>query len=345
MKHARHGRSFPLVATNIAAVLAMLTPASADDVAAFYKGRQITYVIQAGAGGYYGLNGRLIANHMGRFIPGNPSLIVQHMPGAGGITAANYTYGVAPKDGTVMAMLSADLAVVQRMHPTSVRYDAARFNWVGSIYPFGNVLTVYHTAGISSLDDMKRKPVILGQTSKASTNYAEALLLNRYLGFKLNSVTGYRGGNDMYLAMERGEIHGRIGSWQSLKATKPDWLAEKKMVPILQSATRRLAELPDIPTMAELAPNDDVREMLLLLSGGEPVGWSATLPPDVPSARVAALRRAFDEMLKDPAFRAEAARLKADIDARTGAEVEQAVKRTLATPEAIIERLRKETSE
>src|SRR6202007_3258921 len=142
--------------------------------------------------------------------------------------AANYTYSVAPKDGTAMAMLSSDLAVVQRMHPTSVRYDAAKFNWVGSIYPFGNVLTVYHTAGVTSLDAMKSKTVILGQTSKASTGYIEAFLLNRYLGFKLSNVTGYRGGNDMYLAMERGEIHGRIGSWASLKASKPDWAAEQK---------------------------------------------------------------------------------------------------------------------
>ena len=345
MKHAWHGRSFRSPAIGIAATIAMAMPASADEVADFYKGRQITYIIQAGPGGYYGLNGRLIANHMGRFIPGNPSIIVQHMPGAGGITAANYTFSVAPKDGTVMAMLSSDLAVVQRMHPTSVRYDAAKFNWVGRIYPFGNVLTVYHTAGINSLDDMKSKTVILGQTSKASTNYTEAILLNRYLGLKLSNVTGYRGGNDMYLAMERGEIHGRIGSWSSLKATKPDWLAEKKMTPVLQSATKRLTELPDVPTMAELAPNEDVREMLLLLAGGEPVGWSATLPPDVPTARVAALRRAFDEMLKDPAFRAEAARLKADIDARTGAEVETAVRRTLATPEAIIQKLRKDGAE
>jgi tripartite-type tricarboxylate transporter receptor subunit TctC len=340
MQQSWCGPSFRLAATGVVAAIVMAVTASADEVADFYKGRQISYIIQAGPGGYYGLNGRLIANHMGRFIPGNPTIIVQHMPGAGGITAANHTYNVAAKDGTVMAMLSSDLAVVQRMHPTSVRYDAAKFNWVGSIYPFGNVLTVYHAAGVKSLDDMKSKPIILGQTSKASTNYTEAVLLNRYLGFKLSNVTGYRGGNDLYLAMERNEIHGRIGSWASLKATKPDWLAENKMTPILQSATKRLAELPDIPTMAELAPNDEVREMFLLLSGGEPVGWSAALPPDVPTARVAALRKAFDQMLKDSAFRQEAARLKADIDARTGAEVAAAVKRTLATPDPIIQKLR-----
>ena len=345
MKHAWHGRWFRSPAIGIAATIAIAMPASADEVADFYKGRQITYIIQAGAGGYYGLNGRLIANHMGRFIPGNPSLIVQHMPGAGGITAANYTYNVASKDGTVMAMLSADLAVVQRMHPTSVRYDAAKFNWVGSIYPFGQILTVYHTAKINSLDDLKSRTVVLGQTSKASTSYTEAILLNRYLGLKLGNVTGYRGGNDMYLAMERNEIQGRIGSWASLKATKPDWLAEKKMTPILQSATKRLAELPDVPTMAELAPNDEVRDMFLLLAGGEPVGWSATLPPDVPAARVAALRKAFEAMLKDPAFRADIVRLKADIDARTGAEVETAVKRTLATSDAIMQKLREASSE
>src|SRR5690606_18704984 len=164
--------SFPRAAgLAVAGLLMGLGPAAADSVADFYKGRQITYVIQAGAGGYYGLNGRLIANHMGRFIPGNPTFVVQHMPGAGGIKAANYTYNVAPKDGTVMAMLSADLAVVQKLRPEAVKYDAGLFNWVGSIYPFGQVLTVYETGGVKTLEELKTKEIVLGQTSKSSHNY------------------------------------------------------------------------------------------------------------------------------------------------------------------------------
>lgn len=335
----------PRLLTLLGALPFLAFPAAADDVAEFYKGKQITYVIQAGAGGYYGLNGRLIANHMGRFIPGNPSFVVQHMPGAGGIKAANYTYNVAPKDGTVMAMLSADLAVVQRMKPSAVKYDAARFNWIGSIYPFSQVLSVYETGGVNSLEELKTKTIVLGHTSKSSHNYVEAVLLGRYLGLKFTNVAGYRGGNDMYLAMERGEIHGRIGSWASLKATKADWLEQKKIKALLQTGVTRSTELPDVPTMAELAPNDEVREMFLFLSGGAPVGWSATLPPDVPAPRVAALRKAFDEMLKDETFSAEVIRQKAAIDSRTGAEVEAAVKRTLSTPEPIIQKLREAGAE
>jgi tripartite-type tricarboxylate transporter receptor subunit TctC len=276
---------------------------------------------------------------MGRFIPGNPSIVVQHMPGAGGIKAANYAYNVAPKDGTVMAMLSADLAVVQKMRPEAVKYDAAQFNWVGSIYPFSQVLSVYQTGGVNTLEELKTKEIVLGHTSKSSHNYMEAVLLSRYFGLKLRNVAGYRGGNDMYLAMERGEIHGRIGSWASLKATKSDWLAAKKIKALLQTGITRSPELPDVPTMIEQAPNDEVREMFTFLSGGAPVGWSATLPPGVPADRVAALRKAFDSLLKDAAFQQEVVRYKAAIDSRTGAEVQAAVKRTLATPDAIVKKI------
>lgn len=320
-------------------LVAAASPAAADAVADFYSGKQITYVIQAGAGGYYGLNGRLIANHMGRFIPGNPSFVVQHMPGAGGIKAANYTYNVAPKDGTVMAMLSADLAVVQRMRPDAVRYDAAQFNWIGSIYPFNQVLSVYELREIKSFEDLKTREIVLGHTSRSSHNYMQAVLLTRFLGLKFNNVAGYRGGNDMYLAMERGEIHGRIGSWASLKATKSDWLAEGRMRALLQSGIERSAELPDVPTMLEVMPNDEAREMFAFLAGGAPVGWSAALPPGVPAERVAALRKAFEEMLQDTAFREDVVKYKAAIDSRTGAEVAAAVKRTLAVSDDIVRKI------
>ena len=318
---------------------AVAAPAAADDVADFFRGRQITYVIQAGAGGYYGLNGRLIADHMGRFIPGNPSIVPQHMPGAGGIKAANHAYNVAPKDGTVMAMLSADLAVVQRMKPEAVRYDAAKFNWIGSIYPFSQVLSIYHTANVKTLDDLKKKEIVLGHTGRSSHNYMQGVLLAKYYGLKLRNVAGYRGGSDLYLAMERGEVHGRIGSWSSLVATKGDWLARKKIVSLMQAGLERSAALRDVPTMVELAPNDEVREMFAFLSGGTPVGWSACLPPGVPAARVAALRTAWEALLRDPAFQADVKKRKAAIDARTAAQVEAAVKRTLATPDAIVKKI------
>jgi tripartite-type tricarboxylate transporter receptor subunit TctC len=333
-------RAATLAAAALAAAApAILAPAAADDVADFFRGRQITYVIQAGAGGYYGLNGRLIADHMGRFIPGNPSIVPQHMPGAGGIKAANYAYNVAPRDGAVMAMLSADLAVVQKMKPDAVKYDAAKFNWIGSIYPFNQVLAIYHTANVKTLDDLKRKEVVLGHTGRSSHNFMQGVLLTRYFGLKLKNVAGYRGGSDLYLAMERGEVHGRIGSWSSLVATKGDWLARKKIVALMQSGIERSAELGDVPTMVELAPSDEVREMFLFLSGGAPVGWSACLPPNVPAARVAALRTAWEALLRDPAFKADVIRRKAAIDARTAAQVEAAIKRTLATPDAIVKKI------
>ena len=337
MKTFRIHRLVPLALAGGLAALA--APAAADAVADFYGGKQITFVVQAGAGGYYGLNARLISNHMGRFIPGNPSIVVQHMPGAGGIKAANYTYNAAPKDGSIMSMLSADVAVVQKMKPDAVRYDAAKFFWIGSIYPFSQVLSVYETAKVNSLDELRTTEVVLGHTGKSSHNYMEAVLLSRYFGLKLKNVTGYRGGSDMYLAMERGEIHGRIGSWASLKATKADWLAAKKVKALLQTGTERSPDLPDVPTMVELAPNDEVREMFTFLSGGSPVGWSACMPPGVPQDRAAAMRKAFDDLLKDETFRKEVVRHKAEIDSRTGAQVEAAVKRTLATPDAIVKKI------
>ncbi len=333
--HSRRFASF--VAAGVLGVLAL--PAAADEVADFYRGKQITYVIQAGAGGYYGLNGRLISDHMGRFIPGNPSIVPQHMPGAGGIKAANYAYNVAPKDGTVMAMLSADLAIVQKLNPDAAKYDAAKFNWIGSIYPFSQVLSLYHTAGVTSVEQLKSREVVLGHTGRSSQNYMQGVLLSKYMGLKLKNVAGYRGGNDLYLAMERNEVHGRIGSWASLSATKGDWIKAKKMVLLLQTGLERDAELKDVPTMMEVAPNPEVKEMFAFLAGGAPVGWSACLPPSVPPARVAALRTAWEAMLKDETFRADVKKRKAAIDARTAAQVESAIKRTLATPDAIVKKI------
>jgi tripartite-type tricarboxylate transporter receptor subunit TctC len=315
-------------------------PASADAVSDFFSGKQITFVIQAGAGGYYGLNGRLISSHMGRFIPGNPSMVVTHMPGAGGIKAANFTYNVAPKDGTIMSMLSADVAVVQKMKPGAVKYNAADFEWLGSFYPFSQVLSIFHTAGIKTLDDLKTKKVVLGHTGRSSHNFMEGVLLAKFFGLKLDNVAGYRGGNDLYLAMERGEVHGRIGNWASLRATKTDWLRDKKIVALMQTGAERSSELPNVPTMEELAPNDEVRAMFAFLGGGTPVGWSACLPPGTPTDRVAAMRTAFETMLKDKTFLADVERRKAAVDSRTAAQVEAAIKRTLAAPDSLVKKIR-----
>jgi len=325
--------------------LVTASPAFADAIADFFQGKQIKYVVQAGPGGAYGLNAQTVANHVSKHIPGNPTMVVQHMPGAGGLKASNYIYNAAPKDGTVWGMLSPDLAAVQKMRPSEVRYDAAKFGWLGRILPYTTVLSVYHAAGVRKADDLKNKEIILGQTGRGNVNFIQALMLQDLLGYKIKNVAGYRGGNDMYLAMERGEIHGRIGSWTSLKTTKADWLADKKMDLLLVMSNSREKELPDVPTVVELASDQKTRDIFTFFGGATDVGWSACTPPDVAPERLAALRKAFDATMKDPAFQAEMKKHRLDLDPTTGAEVEAVIRKTLAVSAEVVQNVVKYTTQ
>lgn len=314
-------------------------PAQADDVADFYKDKQVTLVVGFSAGGMYGLNGRLMAQHLGKYIPGNPTIVVQHRSGAGGSKAANYIYNAAARDGSVIAELSKDIAVAQILRPKRIKYKADEYGYVGRMNTYAATLMVWHGAGVKNIEDARKKEIIMANSGKSSHSYMEAALLKKYAGLKLKLVIGYRGAAGMYKAMESGEVHARIGAYVSLAANRPHWIKNKLVYNIAQTGLTRNPELPDIPLMIELMPDGEAKEMAKVMSLGGPVGWGIQTPPSIPQARLAALRVAFDKMVKDPAFLSDAKKRKAPVNPATGAEVEAVIKDTLKTDPALVKKM------
>jgi len=315
--------------------------ARADAVADFYGCKTVTLVVAYGAGGMYGLNGRIMSKHLGKFIPGHPNIIVKHMSGAGGSKAASYMYAAAPQDGSIIAELSKDVAVAKVLRPKKLKYEPGKFHYLGRMMPYSAVFMVWHKAGIRKWQDATKKQVIVANSGKAAHDYLEAAALREWAGLKLKIVSGYKGAANMYKAMEGGEAHARIGAWFSLKATKPGWLKEKKVDLIVQTGLEKAPDLPNVPLLLEFARNAEERKMAELMELGSPVGWGLSAPPGTPAVRVAALRRAFDKMVKDPAFLKEAAARNTMVAPVTGEQVQGYVKRTMEVDPKLVAKLRK----
>jgi len=324
----------------ICALSVFVSGAQADAVANFYKGKTVTLVIAFGAGGMYGLNGRIMSRHIGKYIPGKPNIIVQHKSGAGGSKAANYMYSAAPKDGSYMAELSKDTAVAQVLRPKKLKYNAANFNYLGRMMPYSAVFMVWHKRGIRKWQDATKKEVILANSGVSSHSYLEGAALMKWAGMKLKLVKGYRGAANMYKAMESGEVHARIGAWFSLKAKKPQWLKDKKVDIILQTGLKKAPDLPHIPLLIDFARNEEERKMATLLELGSPVGWGLSVPPGVPQARIKALRTAFSKMLKDKAFIKDAYNKNSMVDGASGEFVQNAVNRALSADPSLVKKIR-----
>jgi tripartite-type tricarboxylate transporter receptor subunit TctC len=326
--------------TLITALTVASSATRADEIADFYKGKTVTLVVAFGAGGMYGLNGRIMSRHIGKHIPGNPNIIVQHKSGAGGSKAANYMYSAAPKDGSFMAELSKDTAVAQVLRPKKLKYNAANFNYLGRMMPYSAVFMVWHEAGIKSMLHATKKVVIIANSGVSSHSYLEGAALREWAGIKVKLVKGYRGAANMYKAMESGEVHARIGAWFSLKAKRPEWLREGKVDIILQTGLTKAPDLPYTPLLIDYARNDEERKMATLLELGSPVGWGLSVPPGVPKARVAALRGAFAKMIKDKAFIKDAYAKHSMVDGASGEFVQNAVQRALDADPKLVKKLR-----
>ena len=325
-------RNSAAVALVAAALIA--SPSAADDVADFYKGKTVAIVMGTGPGASYDLYGRTIAEHLPRHIPGNPTIIVEYMPGAGGVIAANHIFGVAPQDGSKI-LLSHAIALSEMLEPTGVRFQSAKFQWLGAYDSIVQALTVWHTAPAQSVADLKTKPVVVGAFSKTHLTYQWASLLKDALGADYKIVTGYKSGNDCNLAMERGEIHGWTASWESIAGARPQWLTENKVKMLVQFTLERTSYLKDVPTLVELAPpgKKDVAEFVI---SGTPIARALAVGPGVPAVRVAALRKAFDALMKDEAFLADAKKRKLEIGPRNAAQVTALVNKiTSASPELV----------
>jgi len=335
----------PLLTMLVAAMLigAAASPAAAD-VADFYRGKRINFVIGYGTGGGYDIYARLFARFIGDHIPGNPTVVPQNMPGAGSRRAANWLYAVAPKDGTAIACLGQATPTDQALGQPGIQFDARKFNWIGNLVVVNNIMFVSAASGVATIDDARKKMLAIGASGASSPSVLYPLVSNNLLGTKFKVVPGYSSGSDINLAVERRELDGRgSDSWASMKSTHADWLRNHKVNILFQVGPRREPDLPDVPLWSELAGNESERQVLEILSGDVAVGRPILTAPDVPSDRVSALRKAFEETMADPQFIAAAKQANIYINPMGGEELQAVVNRIAGPSEAVHAMLRQAT--
>lgn len=322
-----------------AAITAAPIAAMAED--SFFAGREVRIIVGTGTGGGYDTYGRLVARFLGSHIPGKPTFVVQSMPGASGIKAVNYLYSVAPKDGSVFAIFNNSMPVYQAIGQPGVQFKCEELSWLAAMSKLVNVVAVWHTAGTQTIEDAKKKEIIIGATGASGTMAGYPALLNNTVGTKFKIVTGYEGGNQINLALERGEIQGRgTLSWSSVQSLKPDWYAEKKIIPLVQVGPKKEADLPHVPLLTELAQDDVQRQMFQFVSAPTSLERPFAGPPNIPVERLSLLRRGFEAMAKDRAFLDAAKKQDIEIDLTPGEEVQKVVAAIVATPPDIIEKTR-----
>jgi tripartite-type tricarboxylate transporter receptor subunit TctC len=302
------------------------TPGRAQSPAAFYKDKTVTVYIGYSGGGGYDIYARLLARHISRYIPGNPTVVAKNMPGAGSLVLANWLYNVGPKDGTAFGIIGRGTAFDPLLGSTKAKFDAARFNWIGSMNDEVSVCAAWHTTGVNTLEDVTKREMFVGGTGPAADTDQFPKLLNGVLGTKFRIVPGYPGGNEVNLAMERGEVQGRCGwSWSSVIATHKKWYDEKMVRVLVQLSLSKHADLPQVPLITEFAKTEEHKQIFRLVFARQVMGRPFLAPAGIATDRVAALRKAFLDTLKDPAFMAEASKAKLEINAVSGDAVQKLV--------------------
>ncbi len=321
--------------TAAALALAFASPilAHADSVADFYKGRTVEVYVGYSTGGGYDIYARMLARHMGRFIPGNPTLVPKNMEGAGSLRLANWIANAAPRDGSAFGTIGRGTAFDPVLGQPGAQFKGPDLSWIGSMNQEVSICAAWHDAGINSFEDLKTKGLLVGGVSPNDDTVQFAKVLNYVLGTKLKIVAGYPGGNDVVLAMERGEVKGRCGwSWSSVVTARPTWVKEKKIKILVQLALSKHPDLPDVPLITDLATNQSQRQMLRLIFARQVMGRPFVAPPGLPADRLAALRRAFMQTLADKDFLADAAKARLEVDGVSGEEVQKLVQEIYATP-------------
>jgi tripartite-type tricarboxylate transporter receptor subunit TctC len=320
-----------------AASCALLTsPAFAQ---ADYKDKTLTIIASVTAGGPIDTNARWVGRYIARYIPGHPTIVVRNMPGGGHTLATNYLFNNAPRDGTTIGTFINAIPLHQATGGAGVRFDAARFSWIGSTGVTNLVTFMSERSGVRSIDEVFKREVVVGATGASAGNYLYPRVLNHLLGARFKIITGYTGIPDLDLAISRGEIGGRAGaSYASLLQEHPQDLKEGKLIPILQVGAVREKDLPDVPLMHELTTDPTLVQVLELISSPVLVGRPFAAPPDTPSDRLGVLRRAFDAVMANPEARAEAAKLHIDLNPITGEQLGKVVSGILGTPRALLDK-------
>ena len=309
----------------------------------FYKDKTITVIISTGSGGNDDLVTRSLVRYMPQFIPGQPNMVAQNMPGGGNVLATNHMYNIAPKDGTMIAVVNKGIPLHQVIDGKGVRYDASKFNWLGSPGAKNAIMLTWHTTGVRTVEDAKRKEVVVGGTGPASDIVMFPTVMNKLLGTKFKIVIGYKSLADIDIAMERGELQSRSGSFASTLIQHPDWIEQKKINVLVQIGLKKEPAISayagrDVPLLTDLAKSDEERQVLKLISAPISLGYPFLAPPGIPGDRLAILRKAFDATMKDPSFVAEMNKAKFEMDPMTGEEVAQIVKEIVTASPKVIAR-------
>ncbi len=304
-----------------------------------YAGRTVSVIIGFGPGGGYDTWGRMVARHIGKHLPGKPTVIAQNMPGGGSYVAASQLYSVAPKDGTVFGLISRDAALGPLAGAPGARFDALKFSWIGTPTKEHNVCLAYHAAAVKSVQDLREKQLIVGDTGPGTGTRSYPKVLSALLGLKFKLVGGFRSSADVFLAMERGEVEGICESLDSVNSRKPDWIATGKIVVLLQAGPAPHPSLKGIPYVLDLARSEEQRQVLEFLYAGQGIGRPFVAPPDLPAPRLRILREAFSATMKDADFIADAKRAKLELEPEDGEYLAALIRKIYATPKPIIEQV------
>ena len=312
-----------------------------EDAAAFFKDKQLKLVVGSAAGDGYDLNARMLARHWANHIPGKPQIVIQNQPGAASVPMTNALYNGAPRDGTTIGAPINGMTTAPLVTPDIVRFDLAKLIWIGSTNRDIQITYLWHTSPIKTPQDLLTQEVVVGATSAGTTHVDYPALARALFGLKFKLISGYQGTGPVHIAMERGEVAGfGANGWLALKALRSDWIADGKVKIVMQYGMTRAPEFPHVPAIGELATSDADRQALEMMVTRLRFGRPFFLPPEVPAARVAALRRAFDATMKDAAYLAEAAKAMLDISPMAGEEIGPLVARVLATPPPVVARVR-----
>lgn len=320
------------------AVASCTVSVQAQSLESFYTGKTLSVLVSSDPGGGYDAQARLMARHIGRFLPGKPSAVVQNMPGGGGIVAANYLYNVAAQDGSVLAVIQRGVVTAELTGLSGVRFEIRKFTWVGNLASENSVLVAWHTAPVKSTADLFTTQMIVGGTGPTSDSEMGPRLYNAILGTKLKIISGYKGASDVILAMEKGELEGSEWSWSNIKTRGVQYLEGNKIVLLMQSALTRAPDLAAVPTEMEFAKSESDREVIQLFSAQKTIARPVMAGPNVPPERRAALRRAFVDMAADEQFKADAEKGKLEVDPMPGDAVEKVIELIATTPRDVADR-------
>jgi tripartite-type tricarboxylate transporter receptor subunit TctC len=330
-----------LASRSVVAALAIVAAplCHAQTPAEFYKGRTIDLYVGTSVGGGYDAYGRMLARHMSRYMPGNPTIVPKNMEGGGGMRLANFLYNAAPKDGTAFAIFNRGTAFDPLLGNRNAQFEATKFNWIGSTNDEVSICATWHTTGVTTIAQLTTQELVVGATGPSGDTYQFPKIANSVLGTKFKIISGYPGGNDVDLAMERGEVQGRCGwSWTSVKATHRPWLDRKWINIVFQMGLSKHPDLPEVPLIMDLARTDQERTIFKLMFARQVMAWPFVTPPGVPRDRVEALRKAFADTMKDREFLADANKGSFEIRPVAGADIQKLVMDVYDTPAAVAQK-------